>query len=135
MLPTYMKMIPESKVKWLAALRSGEYAQTIGMLHSLSGVADVSAGYCCLGVACEVAIADGVVMTRETHTTDEDGTVERFNSHTGTAPDALQVWMFGADLSRDEQYAVSQTLQRLMRMNDVEHASLDEIADWVEEHL
>lgn len=33
---------------WVDALRSGEYLQTTGKLHD-------SVGYCCLGVACELA--------------------------------------------------------------------------------
>ncbi len=37
------RMDPELKAKWIAALRSGEYEQTTGQLHS--GI-----GYCCLGV-------------------------------------------------------------------------------------
>lgn len=35
--------------KWTAALRSGEYSQTIGELNT-------SEGFCCLGVACKVFI-------------------------------------------------------------------------------
>ena len=37
-------MNPEVKVKWLEALRSGEYSQTKGELRSLCD------GFCCLGV-------------------------------------------------------------------------------------
>lgn len=33
---------------WVAALRSGEYPQDVGTLHTAKG-------FCCLGVACEVA--------------------------------------------------------------------------------
>ena len=38
----------ENAKKWVAALRSGKYPQTKGYLHDL-------AGYCCLGVACEIS--------------------------------------------------------------------------------
>ncbi len=41
-------MNKEFAIKWIAALRSGEYKQTIGMLESLDG------RNCCLGVACRV---------------------------------------------------------------------------------
>lgn len=40
-------MKPEVKEKWLAALRSGEYPQSVGALRS-------DAGYCCLGVLCDL---------------------------------------------------------------------------------
>lgn len=41
------KLNPEFKSKWIAALRSGQYIQTVDVMKSNSG-------YCCLGVACVV---------------------------------------------------------------------------------
>lgn len=38
----------ENRKKWVEALRSGEYTQTIGMLKDHHG-------YCCLGVLCHIA--------------------------------------------------------------------------------
>lgn len=46
-------------VKWCEALESGEYEQTKDCLHENGD------GYCCLGVACELAILDGVAIRRE----------------------------------------------------------------------
>jgi hypothetical protein len=43
-------MKADIKNAWLEALRSGEYAQTEGELHN------VDAGYCCLGVLCDVLV-------------------------------------------------------------------------------
>lgn len=40
-------MNPEVKVKWLAALRSGQYKQAIGALCRENG-------HCCLGVLCDI---------------------------------------------------------------------------------
>ena len=41
--------------KWVAALRSGDYAQTKGVLHREREVNESHpAGYCCLGVACDL---------------------------------------------------------------------------------
>ncbi len=46
------KIDPEFKVKWLAALRSGEYIQGQGALRTdLDGH---NSSYCCLGVACSL---------------------------------------------------------------------------------
>lgn len=42
--------------KWIEALRSGGYRQGIGRLHSYT-----EGTYCCLGVACEVALSNGVI--------------------------------------------------------------------------
>jgi len=44
--------------KWTAALRSGKYEQIQGNLHR------DNEGYCCLGVACEVAIESGVELEK-----------------------------------------------------------------------
>lgn len=41
------KMNPEIKARWVAALRSGEYKQTFGVLKN-------SQGHCCLGVLCDL---------------------------------------------------------------------------------
>lgn len=45
-------MNPDVKVKWIAALRSGDYKQTHGALRDENG-------YCCLGVLCDVAAKEG----------------------------------------------------------------------------
>ena len=47
-------MNQEIKARWVAALRSGEYPQAINRLR-------FEDGYCCLGVLCELAVADGVI--------------------------------------------------------------------------
>lgn len=49
------------RAKWVAALRSGEYQQTTGVLTEVNGLDD-ALGYCCLGVLCELARADGVPL-------------------------------------------------------------------------
>ena len=45
--------------KWVEALRSGKYKQYQGALNYRDS-------YCCLGVACEVAMANGVKLTKIT---------------------------------------------------------------------
>lgn len=49
---------------WARALKSGQYAQIQEVLTDGSG-------YCCLGVACEVAIQDGLNLTKELVAADE----------------------------------------------------------------
>lgn len=44
-----VKMNPEVKAKWLAALRSGDYGQGKSELRSADGEA-----FCCLGVLCDL---------------------------------------------------------------------------------
>jgi len=48
-----MKPTKNQIQKWVLALRSGEYSQTTGKLQD-------EQGYCCLGVACDVFIPDGM---------------------------------------------------------------------------
>src|SRR4051812_34484552 len=40
---------------WVKALRSGEYKQTKGALHTADGA------FCCLGVACDLALKAGAL--------------------------------------------------------------------------
>lgn len=47
-------MNPEIKASWIAALRSGEYQQGLGVLRSSDNK------YCCLGVLCDLAAKAGI---------------------------------------------------------------------------
>ena len=75
-MPLHPCPLPKSKVpitkltrqqfvrEWVAALRSGKFAQTTGRLHKTPDPSGVYGHptrrtYCCLGVACEVARAHG----------------------------------------------------------------------------
>jgi hypothetical protein len=49
-----MTMNADVKAKWVAALRSGEYKQTRGVLADKQG-------FCCLGVLCEIAVRGGAI--------------------------------------------------------------------------
>lgn len=64
-------MNPEIKERWLTALRSGKYKQTDGYLNIQRNNPEAvpegnlrGNGYCCLGVLCELAVADGVIKKR-----------------------------------------------------------------------
>lgn len=47
-------MLNENAKRLVAALRSGEYTQTAGVLHRLEAAGNRPAGHCCLGVACDL---------------------------------------------------------------------------------
>lgn len=49
----------ENMRKWIEALRSGLYTQITGVLHTKEGES------CALGVLCEVAMENGVVLNRQ----------------------------------------------------------------------
>ena len=54
-----MAMNPEIKARWQEKLRSGEYQQGSGMLAAHTESGDK---FCCLGVLCEIAVADGIIL-------------------------------------------------------------------------
>jgi hypothetical protein len=62
-----MSMKSKIKKKWLKALRSGDYKQTIGALKRQRGAAG-NAAYCCLGVliVCQGAKPEDVCATVHT---------------------------------------------------------------------
>ena len=52
-------MKQEIAEKWAAALRSGEYKQSRSILHNTT-----KDTFCCLGVLCELAIEEGIEVSR-----------------------------------------------------------------------
>lgn len=54
-------MEQEIKDRWVHALRSGAYKQTPSVLHRLEGDPERPAGYCCLGVLCDLFVKDGQI--------------------------------------------------------------------------
>ncbi len=74
---------------WTKALRSGKYKQTVGRLNR------DNLEFCCLGIACEVALADGVDLDVSSKTVDSEprGLEISYNDHTGSLPDAVAEWL------------------------------------------
>lgn len=56
------KMNPEVKVKWLSALRSGEYTQGRAALRRMNKKTGREE-FCCLGVLCDIAEKEGIVAS------------------------------------------------------------------------
>ncbi len=79
-MPT--RLNPEPTRKLIAALRSGEHKQVNGQLEHIDG------RRCCLGVACRVAIADGVPITL-----DRDHKHVSFDESEDLLPPAVQRWL------------------------------------------
>jgi hypothetical protein len=123
---------------WVAALRSGEYQQTIGALSRKN--ADDTRGYCCLGVLCEVARKDGLGIEIV-----EDHDTRLYDGVSGELPDSVAEW---AELT----YGVYQLDQNPIlgdhdaaewndgydydeETGEESRASFAEIADLIEEHI
>jgi hypothetical protein len=58
-----LDMNPEIRARWCAALRSGEYAQGREKLRASAETGGDA--YCCLGVLCELAVADRIIPPAE----------------------------------------------------------------------
>jgi hypothetical protein len=97
---------------WCLALESGEYAQTGRELKT-----DV--GYCCWGVACDLAGVTWVERSRPEgrERTFEDGYDPAFNDlpYDGSGDAAELVDLFGAVLGVDDQDLIAQ----FMNLNDL----------------
>lgn len=68
--------------KWLKALRSGKYEQGKNQLAGDNR-------FCCLGVACEVAIANGVQLKKRIRS---DGSIV-YNSTSQYLPQSVMKWL------------------------------------------
>jgi hypothetical protein len=107
-------MTREFRDRWCAALRSGEYKQAFGFLHT-------DAGYCCLGVACEVY---------------------KPGNWQALANPGVTTFAFGGiftDLPSDDQLGEmgipKRKILELTRMNDSGKYSFKQIADWIESNI
>jgi hypothetical protein len=123
---------------WVAALRSGRYAQLRGALAFVDpDVVDeagddhrASVGYCCLGVLCQLAVDAGVPV--EVTTTPLGS--RRYDGELNYLPAAVRRW---ADLSSpnprvtvglDDEWSLAD-------LNDDGTSSFDDIAHLIEEQL
>lgn len=150
-----MPMNPEIKAKWVAALRSGEYKQTTGVLTEVND--DGTTSHCCLGVLCELALQDGLgleVTTAEdqlvfaTHPSESDRrtTVHSYDGTYSTLPYAVQYWAGLAVTNphiriREETRALSQRGRYMLAelndgtQGDIARHTFEQIADYIEGQL
>lgn len=77
------------------ALRSGKFRQGTGRLASYDAKSK-KVRYCCLGVACEVARANGLVLGREPHRNYINGSTHYSygpSRQSGILPHEVMVWL------------------------------------------
>jgi hypothetical protein len=103
-------MNPEIKAKWIAALRSGEYAQGRYALRD-------GDHFCCLGVLCDVV---GVSWTQH-----ESQFQAKYKNVTMLG---LLANRFKIDIGLPDDGV-------FMDLNDIHQKSFDEIATYIEENL
>jgi hypothetical protein len=118
------------KRKWLAALRSGAYDQTAGYLHVYASTSHhgLQPGYCCLGVLCDIAVAEGIVSRM---LNDRSGIVSYgASTETGVLPREVYLW---AGLT-DDNPVIGDDSRPLSGLND-EWKTFPEIADLIDQYL
>jgi hypothetical protein len=109
---------PIKKAKWLEALRSDKFTQTIGQLKHAQG------GFCCLGVYCDVNI-EGTWQPQSDGSSYID-----FVPKDDTSPRDC-VCLPGVE----KEGISTENLSRLIAMNDVDGQNFLQIADWIEANL
>lgn len=137
-------MNPEIKERWVRALRSGKFPQGAGMLHrdwsKGVGGTDDKHHFCCLGVLCEIAVADGEVESVEITGRDDFSGVFTYTTTPNDMtsgnyhylPLAVREWA-GID-DNDPEVTIDGRHARLSTFND-DNVSFGTIADAIEEQL
>lgn len=129
--------MPNTEViqRWVEALESGDYPQTIGTLHrNLSDDPDVPVGYCCLGVLCDLAVREGIIREHRHGSYSNFGSLDD-ESESGL-PERVMEWA-GFDGSYPEVYvtAVGHTPRYtpLVELNDTHGWDFGRIAAVIRE--
>jgi hypothetical protein len=111
------------------ALESGQYAQGRGVLERV--YPDGRVENCCLGVACRVAMANGLELTTSQmvrkYDAEEDGALVLFDDESAYPPSKIDEW-YGTDLSK-LMTTRDGPLRTPVNMNDGEKWSFEQIGD------
>lgn len=125
---------PEVAKKWVEALRSGDYLQTQDALQHTKDTDENPAGFCCLGVLCDVAVKEGLDIKvvplnggQVLYGSDEDARL-------GELPRSVMEW---AGLTSSDPIVEVPNLngddrvdnESLSALNDTYYFTFDQIAD------
>lgn len=128
------KMNPEIKAKWIAALRSGEYQQTHGVLEQVVKNSDRGAGFCCLGVLCKLAADEGVVVRHFDPDSTRPNAMYGAEEVGGFPPDEVNEWA-GTNVSRYFVLAREDFKSSLADLNDNRGYTFEQVADVIEKEF
>lgn len=127
-------MVDRSKMRLLtAALRSGDFRQAKGYLKTQDPSDDTQFLHCCLGVACELAMASGVQVQVSDFINEDGHKTIKFDDRSDFLPVPVQQW-FGCPhndflLRTPKGYVVKGA-----QANDNESLTFEEIATGLEEY-
>jgi hypothetical protein len=119
-------MLNDNAKKWIVALRSGEYKQVKGVLTRI-GLTGQIEGHCCLGVACEVALANNVKIKK---TTNPMSSKVFYDNEGSYLPETVKVWL-GISHKTGAYLDKSGCPEDLALQNDM-GLSFEKIADLIE---
>lgn len=127
-------MVNKERVRLLVdALKSGEYAQIDGTLGSIAP--DGQRSYCCLGVACEVALQNGVENVNRDDTVPREDHGYRYNISynriSSTLPREVQRW-YGFSNDNPVLLKHNDQPQNATYANDVLNLTFSQIGDLFE---
>jgi hypothetical protein len=112
-------MLNENAKKWVEKLRSGELEQGLHALHD-------DGKFCCLGVACELAVEEGLPLVVKEKINLDGTTYVEYDGHSGVLPEKVVEWL---GLRTEEGgYCLAESLTFL---ND-SGATFNQIADLIE---
>lgn len=124
-----MGMNPEVKAEWVKRLREPGRKQITGMLEKPNG------GQCCLGVLCEIAAEQGIVMRSvvEFSPFAPDLALVLYDGKRRAMPSSMAVWAGLPIKYHDEtEPPRSRDGRDVVTLNDVSLMSFSEIADIIE---
>lgn len=116
-------MNKEIQQKWTTALRSGDYTQDSGKLRS-------RAGYCCLGVLCELAAQEDVIPAAHVEESDD---MYWYDGERQFLPYSVADWAGLDDI--DPFVRVDDVIHDTLSSLNDEGRTFGEIADIIEEGL
>lgn len=115
--------------RWVEALRSGKYKQGHHLLHYKNDTDDREY-FCCLGVACELAKADGVRLEISSANI-EECTKFYYNDMDDVLPPPVMEWLGAGVSDPSVRFGDSDRITSLASANDC-GSSFAEIADAIE---
>jgi hypothetical protein len=110
----------ENAKAWVAALRSGDYKQGREVLRD-------GDEFCCLGVACDLAVKAGLPI--DVH---NEYAVASYNENTGTLPNIVRRWL-GLTTDTGGYWDKAIGSGSLAALNDDRGYDFEQIADVIEQ--
>lgn len=116
----------KERIKLLVdALRSGEYTQTTGVLEKKT---ENETSNCCLGVACRVAIINGLELDLGTFNGVDSESITTFDGINDVLPQKVMNW-YGFEYNSPHVISGSGYKTTAMALNDNEKRNFADIAD------